>query len=78
MLEFNPLQLEDLPKLRDYFGYSGSRICDTTPGTVMMWRDMYKTEWAIYDSSLYFKVEYPGLGSTFTLHLPEEGPEKIF
>lgn len=69
MLEFNPLQLEDLPKLRDYFGYSGSRICDTTPGTVMMWRDMYKTEWAIYDSSLYFKVEYPGLGSTFTLPL---------
>ena len=38
MLEFNPLQLEDLPKLRDYFGYSGSRICDTTPGTVMMSR----------------------------------------
>ena len=69
MLEFNPLQLEDLPKLRDYFGYSGSRICDTTPGTVMMWRDMYKTEWAIYDGSLYFKVEYPGLGSTFTLPL---------
>ena len=69
MLEFNPLQLEDLPKLRDYFGYSGSRICDTTPGTVMMWRDMYKTEWAIYDGSLYFKVEYPSLGSTFTLPL---------
>ena len=22
MLEFNPLQLEDLPKLRDYFGYT--------------------------------------------------------
>ena len=69
MLEFHPLQLEDLPKLRDYFSYSGSRICDTTPGTAFMWRDMYKCEWAIYDSSLYFKVEYPGLGSTFTLPL---------
>lgn len=30
---------------------------------------MYKTEWAIYDGSLYFKVDYPGLGPTFTLPL---------
>ena len=69
MLDFHPLQLEDLPKLRPFFGYSGSRICDTTPGTVFIWRDMYKTEWAIYDGSLYFKVLYPGLGETFTLPL---------
>lgn len=69
MLEFHPLQLSDLPKLRPFFGYSGSRICDTTPGTVFIWRDMYKTEWAIYDGSLYFKVYYPGLGETFTLPL---------
>ena len=69
MLDFHPLQLEDLPRLRQFFGYSGSRICDTTPGTVFIWRDMYKTEWAIYDGSLYFKVLYPGLGETFTLPL---------
>ena len=69
MLEFHPLQLEDLPKLRQFFGYSGSRICDTTPGTVFIWRDLYRTEWAIYDGSLYFKVLYPGLGETFTLPL---------
>ncbi|MGE4276137.1 MAG: DUF2156 domain-containing protein [Lawsonibacter sp.] len=69
MLNFHPLQLEDLLKLRQFFGYSGSRICDTTPGTIFIWRDMYKTEWAVYDSSLYFKVIYPGLGETFTLPL---------
>ena len=69
MLDFHPLQLEDMPKLRNFFGYSGSRICDTTPGTVFIWRDLYKTEWAIYDGSLYFKVLYPGLGETFTLPL---------
>ena len=27
MLEFRPLELQDLPKLRDFFGYSSSRIC---------------------------------------------------
>ena len=64
MLDFHPLQLEDLPKLRNFFQYSGSRVCDTTPGTVFIWRDLYKTEWAIYDGSLYFKVDYPGLGPT--------------
>ena len=75
MLDFHPLELSDLPKLREFFGYSGSRICDTTPGTVFMWRDMYKTEWAIYDGSLYFKVDYPGLGATFTLPLGGGRPE---
>ena len=69
MLDFHPLQLEDLPKLRDYFGYNGSRLCDTTPGAVFIWRDMYRSEWAVYGGSLYFKVDYPGLGSTFTLPL---------
>ncbi len=68
MLEFQKLQLEDLPKLRQFFSYSGSRICDTTPGTVFMWRDMYNTEYAIHDNSLYFKVDYGGR-ATFTLPL---------
>ena len=75
MLDFHPLQLEDLPRLRQFFGYSRSRICDTTPGTVFIWRDIYKTEWAIYGGSLYFKVEYPGLGPTFTLPLGGGRPE---
>lgn len=75
MLDFHPLQLEDLPNLRQFFRYSGSRICDTTSGTVFIWRDMYQTEWAIYDGSLYFKVLYPDLGETFTLPLGGGRPE---
>ena len=34
-----------------------------------MWRDMYHAEYAVDGGSLYFKVDYPGLGSTFTLPL---------
>lgn len=75
MLDFHPLRLEDLPKLRGFFCYSGSRICDTTPGTTFIWRDMYQTEYAVYDGSLYFKVVYPGLGETFTLPLGGGRPE---
>lgn len=69
MLDFHPLQLNDLDTLRPFFGRNDSRICDITPGTIFIWRDMYQTEWAIYQGSLYFKVMYPGLGETFTLPL---------
>jgi len=69
MLDFHPLTLGDLPRLRSFFQYSSGRICDTTPGTAFMWRDMYRTEYAVYDGSLYFKVDYPGLGPTFPLPL---------
>ena len=72
MLEFHPLQLSDMPQLREFFAHTRGRICDTTPGTVFIWRDMYHTEWAIYEDSLYFKVVYPGLGETFTLPLGGE------
>ena len=75
MLNFQLLQLEDLPRLRPYFKYSGSRICDTTPGAVALWRELYRTEWAIYDGSLYFKVYYPGKGDTFALPLGGGRPE---
>lgn len=69
MLEFQPLRLEDLPRLRPFFAYSGSRLCDTVPGTIFIWRDMYKTEFAVSGTSLYFKVDYPGLGPTFPIPL---------
>ena len=69
MLDFHPLQLTDIPKLRPFFEARTGRICDTTPGAVFIWRDMYHTEWAIYEGALYFKVVYPSLGETFTLPL---------
>ena len=76
MLQFKPLTLDDIARLRPYFSHCTSRICDTTPGTSLIWRDMYRTEWAIYGDSLYFKVVYPGLGETFTLPLGGERREQ--
>lgn len=69
MLVFQPLQIEDIPKLRNYFQYNSSRICDTTLGTTFMWRDFYKTEYSLYHGSLYFKVMYGDAGETFSLPL---------
>ena len=69
MLDFHPLQLEDIPKLRGFFQQNDARICDTTIGSAFIWRNLYHTEYAIYEGALYFKVLYPGLGETFTLPL---------
>ncbi len=69
MLDFLPLTLEAIPTLRPFFLHRNSRICDTTLGTAFLWRNMYHTEYAIHEGSLYFKVDYPGLGETFTLPL---------
>lgn len=77
MLDFHPLRLEDIPTLRGYFTCNPSRICDTTLGTAFIWRDMYRTEYAVYQGSLYFKVDYPGLGATFTLPLGGDRQEHL-
>ncbi len=69
MLDFQPLQLKDLPRLRTYFSYSVSRLCDTTPAAAFIWRDLYQLQWALYDGSLYFKAALPDAGEVFTLPL---------
>ena len=69
MLDFLPLTLNDIPRLRPFFLHSNNRLCDTTLGTAFLWRNMYHTQYAIHGESLYFKVDYPGLGETFTLPL---------
>lgn len=67
MLNFHPLTEQDLDKLRPYFVDNPSRLCDLTVGVIFIWRDYYKTEYAIYEDVLYFKVDYPGTGTMFTL-----------
>ena len=67
MLDFHPLTELDLDKLRPYFVENPSRLCDLTVGGIFIWRDYYKTEYAIFEDVLYFKVDYPGTGTMFTL-----------
>lgn len=69
MLEFKPLTLEDIPRLRNYFSHNHTRICDATLGTAFIWREMYHTEYALCGDDLYFKVGVPDLGETFPLPL---------
>ena len=61
-MNYKPLRLSDIETLRPYFEKNLCRICDCTVGGTFMWRDFYKTEYAIKDGILYFKVIYlPGV-----------------
>lgn len=74
MLEFHPLTERDLDTLRPFLGNNPHRLCDLTVGGIFIWRDYYNTEWAIHEDILYFKVDYPGFGTLFTL--PQGGDRR--
>lgn len=74
MLEFHPLTERDLDVLRPFLKNNPSRLCDLTVGGIFIWRDYYNTEWAVHKGILYFKVDYPGFGTLFTL--PQGGDRK--
>jgi len=65
---------QDLPKLQPFLRDNPSRLCDLTVGGIFIWRDYYKTEYAIHEGILYFKVNYPGFGTLFTL--PQGGDRR--
>lgn len=74
MLNFHPLTEENLDTLRPFLTPNPYRLCDLTVGGIFIWRDYYNTEWAIHEDVLYFKVDYPGFGTLFTL--PQGGDRK--
>ena len=75
MLDFHPLRLEDFPRLRHYFTINPGRLCDSTPGSTFIWRDLYTVEYAEDGDSLYFKVTVPDMGETFPLPLGHDRKE---
>jgi hypothetical protein len=57
-LDFEALGLEHIDLLRPYFEKNLCRICDCTIGGTFIWRDLFKTEFAIINGILYLKVRY--------------------
>ena len=67
MLDFRPLTPQDVDVVRPMLGDNPHRLCDLTVGGIFIWRDYYKTEYAIHEGVLYFKVDYPGFGTVFAM-----------
>ena len=67
MLEFRPLTPTEVDTVRPMLGSNPHRLCDLTVGGIFIWRDYYKTEYAVHEGVLYFKVDYPGFGTVFAM-----------
>jgi len=57
MLVFSRLTLADAPVLRPLLTHSYSRVCEYLFGSVLLWRDMWPMEYAIYDDMVFLRLE---------------------
>ena len=74
MIEFTKLLLSDISKVRKYFLYSTTRICDNTVGGAFMWRDYFSVEYAEYNETIIFKakVKYHNDITAFSMPLGKD------
>ena len=70
MLEFKTLELCDMELIRPYFK-SDAVICDNTPATQMMWREIFKTEYSEFNGALILKYCYFDGSVAFLMPLGE-------
>ncbi|NLA87866.1 MAG: DUF2156 domain-containing protein, partial [Clostridiales bacterium] len=74
-MDFKALGLEHIELLRPYFANNFCRICDCTIGGTFIWRDLFQTEYAIFEDILYLKVKYLTGDIAFTPPIGESCPE---
>ncbi len=67
MLNFKPISLESLDEIKEYLPCKSNRTCDSTVGTLFMWREFYKSEYTIYNETLFMKVKILDEKTSFTL-----------
>ena len=65
MLDFRPVTLDDSTLLRRLLGGEG-RICDSTAGTVLMWRRYFDTRIAFAGETAVLRASYRGRDVLYT------------
>lgn len=64
-LKFKPIALEDIEIIRPYLENSHTRSCDYTIGGLLIWKDLFRYEYSIYDDTLFIKsLSEDGSGRT--------------
>lgn len=71
MLEFKKLDLDDIKDIEKYFKFSKNRICDYSVGSMIIWRNYFSIEFAIYKETLITKwiSDYGAESTAFKLPL---------
>lgn len=60
MLSFKKVEIDDIPILNEYYSRYPSGSCDTTVGSIVMWRDYFNYEYAISEDTLTVLSKYDG------------------
>jgi len=58
MLSFEPINADNITLALDFFKYKRGRTADYTLGAMYMWRDFYKTSYAIFEDMLLYRVKF--------------------
>jgi len=57
MLEFSALTLAKASGLKPLLTHSYSRLCDYVFATVLLWRDMWPLDFAVFDKTVFMRIE---------------------
>lgn len=58
MINFEPINSDNLLRAAEFYKYKISRNSDYTAGAIYMWREFYETSFAIYDNMVLYKVKF--------------------
>ena len=76
MIEFNKLKKEDFDTIYPFLVLDKTKSCEKTPVAIMMWREFYSTEWAIYKNTLIIRYNFDDETSYLT-PIGENVPEVV-
>lgn len=72
MLNFKPISFDNINEIKDFLNYKSFRTCDYTVGALFMWREYYKSKYAIYKNHIYFQVDLTEGDSYYTLPISKD------
>lgn len=58
MLNFEPINADNILLALDFFKYKRGRTADYTLGAMYMWRDFYNTCFAVFEGMLLYRVKF--------------------
>lgn len=69
MMNFQKVELEHIPLLKEYFSRVSTRLCDTTLGGAVMWRNGFGNDFALKEDILFLRSRNDAAGFAYTVPL---------
>ena len=72
MLNFKPITFDSINEIKEFLNFKDFRTCDYTVGALFMWREYYKSKYAIYKNHIFFQVELTEGDIYYTLPISKD------